>query len=222
VQFARSEVARVSGDHEAALAIAREALSHIRPGQSPLWAWIHGGLLQSLLSLGRIEEAREHALRALQAADAVGLDVLKDHIEMPLALAEARLGQHASACERLDRCIESRQEQNADGTLLGLDYERRARVALWMGDQAGFERFAERCGKHYKKAGGTPAVAARYERLIQEGRRSGLLFSPALPTTITGIGTTRATVIGVTTRTAVDDLNEDFDAITVIDGGAKT
>jgi serine/threonine protein kinase len=224
VSFARSEVARVSGDHEAALVIARDALSHIRAGQSPLWAWIQGGLLQSLLSLGRIEEVRDHALRALQDAEAVGLDVLKDHIEMPLGLAEAKLGQHESACARLDRCIASRHEQNADGTLLGLDYEHRARVALWMGDQAGFERFAERCGKHYKKSGGTPAVAARYERLIQEGRHSGLVFSAGLPATITAIGsTTRGTLIGATqTRTAMGDLGDDFDIATVIEGPSRT
>jgi len=223
VSFARSEVARVSGDHEAALAIARDALTKIRPGQSPVWAFIQGGLLQSLLSLGRLEETREHALRALEEAQPIGLDVLLDHIEMPLALAEAKLGLHASACERVDRCIASRQAQDADGTLLGRDYEHRARIALWMGDEAGFERFAERCGKHYKKSGGTPAVAARYERLIHEGRHSGLTFSAALPTSITAIGTTRATVIGVTqTRTAVDDVSEELDAATVIETEAKT
>src|SRR5262249_8965439 len=90
--FAPAEVGRVCGDFATGLAIAHEALAQIRPGQSPLWAWIVGRSLHCMIGLGRFEETRDVARRELAVAEAIGLDALKDHIELPLALAEAKLG----------------------------------------------------------------------------------------------------------------------------------
>jgi hypothetical protein len=216
--FARAEVARVCGDFATGLSIAQEALTQIRPGQSPLWAWVVGRSLHCMIGLGRFEEVRDVARRELAIAEAIGLDALKDHIELPLALAEAKLGEHASASARLEAMIERRRIEEADGLVLGWTLEERARVALWTGDIAGFEHYAERCGKQYKKSGGNPAVAAKYERLIQEGRHRGLSFSAALPTSISSIGTTRGTLLGATTRTiAGTEIGDDLDVATVIE-----
>jgi hypothetical protein len=221
--FARAEVARVSGDFEAARRIAREALSQMRPGQSPLWAWIHGCELRATVSLGNFADAVERGRAALEASLDAGLDVLQDHIELPVALSEAKLGEHASACERLDRIIEKHHRIGSDGLPLGWAYEERARIALWCGDQTGFEHYAERCGKQYKKSGGNRAVSAKYERLIQEGRHHGLVFSPTLATSIASVGTTRATsVLGSSTTRTTLGTEDDLDAATVVESGIES
>jgi hypothetical protein len=176
-----------------------------------------------MFGLGRFEEVRDRGRAALEASLEIGLDVLQDHIELPVALSEAKLGEHASACERLDRIIEKHHKMETDGLPIGWAYEERARIALWCGDQPGFEHFAERCRKHYKKSGGNRAVAAKYERLIQEGRHFGLVFSPGLATSIASGNTTRATgTFGpATTRTHLGD-DDDLDVATVIESGVES
>jgi hypothetical protein len=175
-----------------------------------------------MLGLGRFEEVRERGRAALEASLEIGLDVLQDHMELPVALAEAKLGEHASACARIDHIIEKHHKMETDGLPIGWAYEERARIALWCGDQPGYEHFAERCRKHYKKSGGNRAVAAKYERLIQEGRHYGLVFSPGLATSI-GSANTRATgtFAPATTRTNMG-ADDDLDVATVIESGSES
>jgi hypothetical protein len=97
-----------------------------------------------------------------------------DHIEIPLALADAKLGDVHLAGERLDRILARREAERMEGVVLGWVYEARARVALWARDAAGFERNAQVCAQQYKKSGGNPALAAKYQRLMQEARQEGV------------------------------------------------
>jgi hypothetical protein len=66
------------------------------------------------------------------------------------------------------------------GVTLGWGYEARARVALSMGDGESFERNAQLCAQQYRKAGGDPSLAAKYERLMQDARNGGLLMHAEL------------------------------------------
>jgi hypothetical protein len=113
-------------------------------------------------------------LRAVDTAEAIGLRVMRAHIEAPLAVAEAKLGDVERAVERLERGIRLREDYGLQGVALGWVYEVRARIALWMDDPDAFERYAQLCARQYNKSGGDPALAAKYERLMTEARQRGV------------------------------------------------
>ena len=56
---------------------------------------------------------------------------------------------------------------------MGLSYEARARIAIWAADATSFERFAELTAREYRH-GARAALAARYERLMNEAARHGM------------------------------------------------
>jgi hypothetical protein len=172
--FARAEIARMCGSYEDALAGFDTLMQAIEPGQHPLWPWIAGGRIHALIGLGRLDDARTDGTRDVARARAIGLEQMGDHVEMPLALAEARSGDLSSACRRMDRIIAARSKLGLEGAVAGWVFEARARIAALMGDAATFERCAQQCALQYRKSEGEPAFAAKYERLIQEARRCGL------------------------------------------------
>ncbi len=65
------------------------------------------------------------------------------------------------------------------GLLLGVTYEARARVAIWAGDDAAVERYARLTAQEYRHGTGSP-LGARYERLMDEARRTVALPLPKL------------------------------------------
>jgi hypothetical protein len=174
VPFARAALARICGNCEESLALIEGVLPTLTPGDHPLWAWAAGSRLLAMLGLLRLREARELAARELAIADGIGLQMMKDHLEIPLALAQAKLGEHRVACERLERIIAQREAAQMEGVVVAWVYEARARVALDMGDAASFDRYSKACAEQYKRSGGNPALAAKYERLMQEARLAGV------------------------------------------------
>jgi len=172
--FARATHARLCGNYDEALEWLAQAQAMCKPGEHPLWPWVRSGWLLSLCGLGRYAEARETGLVDHAIANRIGLLIMRDHIDVPLALAEAKLGDFASACARLDAALPRRANERIGGLALGWLNEARARIALWMDDMESFERHAELCAQQYKKSGREPALAAKYERLMQEARHRGL------------------------------------------------
>jgi hypothetical protein len=172
VMFARAEQARICGDFEAAL--AQLDRFSVEPGEHPLWPCLAGARLRSLLALGRVHEAHALGLREYERAEAVGLQIMKDYIILPLALCEAELGDYATAQKRVDEMIAGRLAANVQGVALGWAYEARARIAAFMHDTAGFEHYAQLCAQQFRKSEGDPALAAKYERLMLEARTRGL------------------------------------------------
>jgi hypothetical protein len=150
--------------------------------------------LLSLLALERFEEARATGERQLVVAERIGLSVMADHIRVPLALAEARLGYFASACARLDAASSKRLASGMQGVVVGWVYEARARVALWMGDVDSFEQHAQLCAQQYRKSGGEPSLAAKYDRLMQEARQRGLSLRRELADAMAVHTTTERTI----------------------------
>jgi tetratricopeptide (TPR) repeat protein len=169
------------GNYALALEHCERALALAPPGEHPTWPWIASCKLETLLAQGRYAEAREAGERYLEQARAIGLGVMADHVEVPLALAEARLGEHARAAARLDAVILARQALGSRGLNLGWAYEQRARVAVWMNDREAFVRAAEGCGREYGKGRGTAAFAGRYEALCAESRQAGMGSPSLLP-----------------------------------------
>jgi hypothetical protein len=207
VPYARAEHARICGDYGEALERIEDALRMITAGEHPLWPWAAGSRIAILLALGRIEEAHRLGLRDLEIAGAVGLQVMKDHLELPLALVEAARGSFTSACERLDAMNERRRHMQMQGVTLGWGYEARARVALAMGDAQSFKHNAHLCAQQYRKAEGDPSLAAKYERLIQDARNRALLEGAEIVDTLESSGadldTTTPTVIGPSAAAAL-------------------
>jgi hypothetical protein len=95
-----------------------------------------------------------------------------------LALAEAKLGTPGAA-ERLDATIAQQLLGGVTGLRLGLSYEARAQVALWTGDESGFQHYARLTAREYRY-GAQSSLGVRYDRLINEATRNGLHVDTAL------------------------------------------
>jgi hypothetical protein len=170
VHYARAEYQRLRGDYSAGLRHVRLALAMTQAGMHPVWPWAAGCEIECLRLLGRLEAAREVGERHIREASAAGLRVMRDHIETFLALVEGQLGDFAAATQRLDRGIEYREFYGMYGLNLGWSYEARAQVSLWMKDRESFERCLRSCAEHYQGGRDNPALAARYEQLMQAAR----------------------------------------------------
>jgi tetratricopeptide (TPR) repeat protein len=169
------------GNYELALDHLDRALAMVQPGRHPTWAWIAGSRIEVLMHLGREEEAKRAGLRYMEEGTAAGLLEMRDHLNVPLALAEAKLGEYDAALERLDETIRTREELGSTGLNLGWAYETRARVAIWMRDQAGFVRASAACGREYGHGRGGSTFAPKYEALRAEARQAGLTSASELP-----------------------------------------
>ena len=174
----------VRGDHEAALSDFERAsvATGVNASGEPklLLAWLvaEAGRVECLLALGRTEEARAAAAAAVALCDAKQLVEASIDLRRVLALAEAKLGE-PSGTQRLDEVIALQNQLGTTGLRLGLSYEARARIAVWSGDGAAFEQFAELTARAYRH-GARTALAVRYERLINEAARSGMRTAAAL------------------------------------------
>src|SRR5262249_49697738 len=92
--------------------------------------------------------------------------------------------------EAIERVIEEQVEYGITGLNLGASYEARARVAIWAGDELAVNEYAGLTAREYRHRHGSP-LGARYERLMEEAVRSGLLASDgrgAFETDSPGVG----------------------------------
>lgn len=185
LDFARAEQARVCGDSLQAIEIFGALGKTIQPGNYPVWASVIGGWIKTLADLGRLDDALRLGRRSVAEARRVGLVGMCDFIEAPLALVEEQLGCHEQARVRLDAVVESREGGGFQGATLGWAYEARARLALLQRDEVTFEKYAMLCRQQYRKTGGNPALAAKYERLMQEARSAGAAVTPELAEELT-------------------------------------
>jgi hypothetical protein len=147
------------------------------------------GLVASLVELGEVEKASAEGRRALEICTANGIGAQAHPLVRVLALAEAKLGAHDEACRRLDGLIAAQTELGVTGLHLGATYEARTRVAIWAGDEAAVERYGRLTAQEYRHGLGSP-LGARYERLMDEARRTVALTLPKL----LDFGSTRAAV----------------------------
>ena len=102
----------------------------------------HAALAETLMQLGRDEEAKTSASAALADSEARGIANGAFDLIRVLALAEGKLGE-ARGAQRLDALIARQNALGSTGLRTGLSYEARARIAIWSGDGASFERFSE-------------------------------------------------------------------------------
>ncbi len=177
--YARGEFQRVRGDLPSALGLLEEALSLVEPGKHVVWPHAAAVRAVTLMGMGHFQEARDYAAQALATAEEFGMTVDKIRIALPLALAEAHLGEFESAVAHADAAIDKQRQLGTTGFNIGIAYEYRARIAVLMNDQESFKAYAELAAREYR-AGNNPVLTAKYEKLMRDARQATLGVSDNL------------------------------------------
>jgi hypothetical protein len=176
-ELAEGYFQQLRGDLGAACAAFERCIALVAPDAAGLprilvtWPVAVACYVETLVELGRYGEARDYADAALTTCRALGLDFLSHEVARVLALAEAKLGEYDAAAARLEAVIIARKVLGVTGLGLGAVYEARARVAIWAGDDAALETYAELTAREYRHGHGS-TLGARYERLMAEARRT--------------------------------------------------
>jgi hypothetical protein len=196
---------RLRGDLEAALAASERALALVAPdaggASRSLVAWpsVAAAHIEILTELDRVEDARRFGERAIEQAEALGIDAGAFEVVRALALAEGKSQRLAQAQDRLERLIGAQRNLGSVGLNLGASYEARARVAIWAGDHAAVEHYGRLAANEYRHGRSSP-LGTRYERLLQEARIAGIHALPQLaaldatPISSTALGGRRPTI----------------------------
>jgi tetratricopeptide (TPR) repeat protein len=158
----------------AAFDACTDMLRRARPGACPDGPWYVAevGALDALTELGRFDEARARAERALTVGDGRARGIRFDGIKRALALCEAKLGDPQGARKRLDGLIANRLELGTRGVWLGILYEARTLVELWDGQlEAAVEAFEQARGEYVRcpASGLTARLEALRRHLLDAG-----------------------------------------------------
>jgi hypothetical protein len=173
-QLARAVFERMRGDLAAALEAIQAAFALSAPAniggskQRNVWVAAAAEYVAILTELERASEARVGGLALCRQCEQLQIGGLAAGLQRALALAEAKLGDHAGAARRLDALIAERAQLRP--SFLAPDYEARARVAIAAKDPANAERFAKlACAQR-----GSDAGSLTHDRLFAEAAKAGL------------------------------------------------
>jgi tetratricopeptide (TPR) repeat protein len=135
------------------------------------WARAHGALARALNGLGLHERARDACLRAVRALtpDDLRFPAMNLGVQIELALAYAGLGQRDLAAKQLDDLLADHAPNNGPLTM-GALHEARARVAMWMGDEATCRTHLAAMEKFFRGTD-VPSLIARSESFAKEVKR---------------------------------------------------
>jgi hypothetical protein len=173
-----AELERIRGRLPAALALSEDVLALARPGRHMMWAYAVGLKMRLLIELGRASEAKQLGLEHHGSCDLQEMGAVGRNIEAGLALAEATLGEHDAAIARVDRMLQHSAAAGIGGMFAGMLCELRARLAVLVGDEAGFTRYYEHCVSYFGNALESP-FALTLARLRAEARKAGVDDSAA-------------------------------------------
>ena len=172
----RSRYCELQGDLPGALAHVLAGLELARPLRHPFFAALAGVRVQLLWALGRKDEALELTREYIELCRREEISSNDLYLAAGLVLGQA--GEFALACDTLDHAIETGEQRHRSGFGMGTLYEARARVAIWMDDRDGFERYAAQSGLAYATSK-NPAFGSALEELFDEARQHGILPSDA-------------------------------------------
>jgi hypothetical protein len=127
-----------------------------------------------LCELDRAEEAIARGTPELARCEAMGMRQQARSLMLSIASAEAKLGRHAEGSRRADAVIAEQRALGVTGLQLGKSYEVSARIAIFAKDAPAFRHFATLANEQYR-AGKSSVLGALYERLMDEGRKAGLV-----------------------------------------------
>jgi len=173
--FLRGELSRARRDLEKMITIAPIG-KHL--------AWHRGlpVLVETLIEMGELEQARELAADSIETAERISPypEALRDLYRV-LALAEAKLGYVKQATSRIEATIEKARSENVGGVPLGMLYETAAWIAFEAQDDDRFGAYTELTSKQYK-IGSNPALSAKIQKLKEEMQRRRLPLTDAFDT----------------------------------------
>jgi hypothetical protein len=158
-QLGLSALRELEQDLEGALAAARDGLAYTVPLRHPFYTSLLGQEIRVLTLLGRIDEAATRARAALE----LGLPNSASDLHIHSAIALANAGDFERALGLMVEAIATAERRCSRALSLCLLYEARARIALRMGDQAGFDAAFARCREEQETAHnlGVDALVAR-------------------------------------------------------------
>jgi hypothetical protein len=167
---------RLCGDLAGALAATNLA---IRAGQHgpfvSAWVWNAKVLaVEVLTELGRTHEALALGADAIEACRRLEMHYMVRGFSLALAGADAKEARFSGARQRVEAVITDQKTLGVSGIQLAQSYEVLARIALGERDKEAFERALAAAGELYQRATSS-ALRARYQRLIDEARRLGLV-----------------------------------------------
>jgi tetratricopeptide (TPR) repeat protein len=174
--YARGQLMLLRGDAEAAAEVFAQALQRRPDGQFLSWAPIARGYLTALAECGRVQEARERGALLLEQARSNGLTVQIVNLHFGMASVELHGGDHEAALEHVRVIDRIRGRWPLGRVFAGTTAELRARIALAQRDRDGFRVAARACDAAFVSSG-HPILIGRYQRLLQEAERVGILSS---------------------------------------------
>jgi hypothetical protein len=178
--LARAYLALLRGRLSTAAQLFERVLADARFAGLPT-RWIdRAHYAQLLCAQGRFEEAKREAQLAVSLHPEDGSSDVRYHLAVQqLALAEAHLGDFASAEARLAECIA--QLKGVDSPMLqGSLHRDCAQVALLAKDEAKLATHLEAMSEHYRKTR-NPWLIRQCEQLAQEAKRARLGVRMSLP-----------------------------------------
>ena len=164
--YALAEYHRIRRDPLRAAQALENALALARPGEHMLWSLMAASQVRTLAALEHKAEAMALAERHLLRAQELSLGCMAEPLWQALALCQAQVGR-AEAVQTAQASVARANALGVTGINLGVAYETCAKVALLLGDLAGFEDHAEACYEAYG-CYRNPALLAKYRRLRQE------------------------------------------------------
>jgi hypothetical protein len=178
LRYAAAEHHRIVRDPQRALIELAKVFELAPPGLHQIWPNAASAHVLTLIDLDRAEEAAALADEYVTVATRE-LEYVPEYLQLSRALAHAHAGLD-DAVQLADAVIESLLQLGVRGLQLGSAHETRARIALRAGDVNGFARQVELCREIYCAYKHT-ALTAKYQRLVNEGRRSFSGVQEALP-----------------------------------------
>jgi tetratricopeptide (TPR) repeat protein len=167
MHYGQCALRRLHGDPDGALAHVVKALAGVEPGTHSFMPYLAALHVDLLGELGRGEEAVSRAQEYLEVCTREQIETLHQSVHVATALALARAGRYEPAVQMIERVIEGAEQLGVFGLALGVRYEARARIALWMKDRAAFDHYAACCANEYQ-LGKNPSLLAKFGRLMEE------------------------------------------------------
>jgi tetratricopeptide (TPR) repeat protein len=206
-ELAEGQFQQLRGNLDAASAAFERCIAMAAPDPGgtprPVVAWppAVAAYVETLVGLGRYQEAKSCGEQALATCQTLCMGVVSHEISRALALAEAKVGDYARGVTRLEALIADQKRLGVVGLILGASYEARARIAIWAGDEPALAKYADLTAREYRHGLRSP-LGARWEQLMAEARRVSKRATTQLADFEgTGLSTRR----GTTTAEAVSD-----------------
>ncbi|MDD9966408.1 MAG: protein kinase, partial [Myxococcales bacterium] len=164
--YTRARELRCQGQAQAALRLVEETLASIPKAHIDYCPTAEEHVLL-LTALERADEAA--AVGTDYLAEAAELELATPWLELAVALSHAERNAPEEAQGHWQTAFDVLSKREIGGIHTGYAHEVAARLALRRSDEAGFAQHLRGCAASYLEHGSAP-LAAKYERLLAEGR----------------------------------------------------